>query len=629
MPQKIRVLDELTINQIAAGEVIENPASVVKELVDNSIDAGATEICVEIKGGGRQLIRITDNGCGMNADDALLCLERHATSKISNVDDIQSLFTMGFRGEAIPSIASISKFTLITAQNNIDQEIGSVTGTMVIVDGGKVIQCCPAARSPGTTIEVHSLFFNVPVRKKFQKSPSVDVTEIQKMLSLLALANPYITFQLISDGKTLLKTSYNNRSELIEDLSDRIPEVLGKEFARALIPVDVTSPDFSLKGYVGVPTFNRNNRTGQHLFINRRPVYSQIISFAVKEGYGPSLAPNRYPVFVLHLDIPGDLVDVNVHPQKKEVRLRQEQQIREKITQAVEDALSANSGAFTSELMPSFACLEVPTHYAVEEKKEFIIDKPIETEKSWSDSYKSFDLPKKTPLNNSYKAIVQEEPSLFSNQTQEIKPVNAVKIIGTIPRYIIIDANSLSYDATSPIYNQTWGGLCLIDQKAAHSRVIYEKLIESQDTNKEIQPLLVPYVFEVTPLEGALLKENNDELKKLGIEIHQTSPNSYTLDALPAIFGNTDLSRFVSEILLCLNESKFEGFKEFERKISYGASQAAISQKVRLNSEEAQKLVESLFSCKYPYQCPLNKSTMIYITPEELLKKFSRGSYDK
>ena len=298
MVSKIRVLSENSINKIAAGEVIENPASVVKELVENSLDAGATDICVEIKGGGRQLIRVTDNGSGMSADDALLCLERHATSKIRDVQDIHQITSLGFRGEAIPSIASISKFMLLTCLHEKSEE-----GTLVIVEGGNILKCAPAACSPGTTIEVKSLFFNVPVRKKFQKSPAYDTTEILKMLSLLALGHPDIKFQLISNQEILLNAPAPLSTSFDDQLGERINAVLGSEFFQGTCHAQGSKGDLELQGYIGLPACTRHNRTGQFLFINKRAVFSPLISYAVREGYGPSLSTNRHPLFVLHLNL--------------------------------------------------------------------------------------------------------------------------------------------------------------------------------------------------------------------------------------------------------------------------------------------------------------------------------------
>lgn len=344
MPSKIRVLSDHTINKIAAGEVIENPASVVKELVENSLDAGSTDICIEIQGGGRQMIRISDNGCGMNSDDALLCLERHATSKLREVEEIHSLSTMGFRGEAIPSIASISKFNLLTcpAKEGDTEPVGS----MVIVDGGKMVSCSPAARSQGTTIEVKSLFFNVPVRKKFLKSPSIDASEILKTVSLIALGHPSIKFQLIIDGKNTLIAHSSKDPAFGTQLQERIESVLGTDFTRNATYIEETKDGISLKGVIGQPGYTRHNRTGQYLFINKRGVVSPLVAYAVKDGFGSSIPSGRFPVFVLHLEVSGDLVDVNVHPQKREVRLRQEQTIKELIIKAVRNGIGQGSSAY-------------------------------------------------------------------------------------------------------------------------------------------------------------------------------------------------------------------------------------------------------------------------------------------
>lgn len=366
MPSKIRVLDERTINQIAAGEVIENPASVVKELVENAIDAGSTDICIEIKGGGRQLIRVSDNGCGMIQDDALLCLERHATSKIRNVDDIYAIGTMGFRGEAIPSIAAISKFTLMTCYK------GENKGTMVSVEGGKILQSTPVVHAPGTTVEVKSLFFNVPVRKKFQRSPAYDANEILKMISQIALGYPEIKFQLMSDQKTILTApTTNSEATFQEKLKQRIKDILGMDFVETSYSVSGAQEGYKLQGLIGMPAFTRHNRSGQYLFINRRAVVSPLIGYAVRAGYGTTLSTQRHPVYALHLTVPGELVDVNVHPQKREVRLRQEQILREMVVAAIRDALQQNP-------QPTVEVVSLPASFP-EEKHHFSLpDVPLQ-----------------------------------------------------------------------------------------------------------------------------------------------------------------------------------------------------------------------------------------------------------
>lgn len=619
MASKIRVLDEQTINQIAAGEVIENPASVVKELVDNSLDAGATEICVEIKDGGRQLIRLTDNGCGMSEDDALLCLERHATSKIKHVEDIHSIMTMGFRGEAIPSIASISKFTLLTCSaTSTDQN-----GTLIIVEGGKVLKCAPAVRSHGTTIEVKALFFNVPVRRKFQKAPVYDTNEILKMLTSLSLANPAIKFELISDQEVTLSSNPVSESDFKTQLGERIRSVLGNDFFTTLVPISGSCEECTLEGYIGLPAYTRPNRTGQYLFVNRRPIVNPVISFAVRDGYGTTLSTNRHPIFVLHFNMPGDLVDVNVHPQKREVRIRQEQMIKDMILQAVSNSLQ--SCGMTQSLEPSFVSYQsIPMDY--EPKEEY---KPTFTFPTAS-SNKVYD---PVPTSKSFQTWEPEKPlvgaqpiakpqELFTYSAPEISPP---RVLATLPRYILLDGHTLMDRFASAALSKD--GLCLLDQKAVHARIIFEKLVKhiKKEKSFEIQMLLIPYTLEVTPIETALLKEHLDDLNKMGIEVKEFGTNTFMIDAIPQIFGNIEIASFIKEVIQGLREST-DGMhkREIERRIAVSASRAAMSAEKRLSLEEAQMLVNQLVLCEMPFVCPFGHPTITSLSAADLAKQFHK-----
>lgn len=616
MPSKIRVLDEQTINKIAAGEVIENPSSVVKELVENSMDAGATEICVEIKGGGRQLIRISDNGCGMNSDDALLCLERHATSKIREIDDIHSIYTMGFRGEAIPSIASISKFTLMTCPqpDNAGDKSKDTSGTMVVVDGGKVVQCSSIARSPGTTIEVKSLFFNVPVRKKFQRSPAYDVNEILKMISSIALGNPKIKFELISDQKTLLAARSTQEKSLLEALKQRIDEVLGEEFATGTCPIEITKGENKLQGFIGTPGNTRHNRTGQYLFINKRPVISPLVSFAVRDGYGSSLPPNRHPIFVLYLTVPGMLVDVNVHPQKREVRLRQEQALKELIMQAVRDGLQASGPAvLESHNLPAMDFSFAPPSPIKEPSAPFTFSrKPDSFNLPIKDV--EFQLPKPLQAEKSTPLASQTPPQLFSSPT----PI-APKVLATMRQYILVDASTF----------QKGEGICVIDQRLAHARIIFERLSEQAQKRSlqlPVQTLLIPHTFTTSPVESALLLEHLEALNNLGLSIRQSGPNAFLVDAIPQVFGNTDMRALITEFVQTMAE--FDGgnavLNKIESQIALAASRSAVSQQRRLTIDEAQGLVNQLVQCKTPFQCPKGRPVVICLSHEELAKRFQK-----
>lgn len=622
MESKIRVLSEHTINQIAAGEVIENPASVVKELVENAIDAEASEISVEIVGGGRNLIRISDNGFGMSADDAVLCLERHATSKIKNVDDIQTILTMGFRGEAIPSIASISKFSILTCPK--DQEIG----TLVIVEGGRILKCEKAPRSHGTTIEVKSLFYNVPVRRKFQKSPNIDANEILKMLSMIALGNPSIKFELISNEKTTLFTKKPINGTPLENLKNRIKSILGADFIESSFAVSGSLDGIQVEGFIGCPSITRQNRTGQYLFINQRAVQNPYISYAVRNAYGTALASNRHPIYVLHLTIPGDLVDVNVHPQKKEVRLRQEQALKDLVIKSVEQALQKSGFSFeqdTADAYPYPQYQAVTPQFSLNQKYQASqyqnLVNEAKDENIYSYTYQaknegpkngSNELQSNSPIQTSFEA----QPNLFSNESSGL----TINVLATIPQFILVDPTTLK---SANSYSAKDGTIvCLIDQKAAHTRIIFEKLLEYKDIS--IQTLLIPYVFETTATTSFQILEQIDFLCKMGIQIYQSGPNTFTVDAIPDFFGNSDVQTFLEDLINQLSEFQNSDLieKEKEKRLAISAVRASISDNKRLSLDEAKNLVNQLMKCKSPYQCPRGKPIFASLTKNDLQNFF-------
>jgi len=643
MSCKIRVLNEHTINKIAAGEVIENPASVIKELVENSIDAGSTEICIEIKGGGRQLIRVTDNGCGMGPDDALLCLERHATSKIRSLEDIYALHTMGFRGEAIPSIASISKFTLLTYSRPSDGTSSKPPeGTMILVDGGKIIKCSPAARNPGTTIEVKSLFFNVPVRKKFQKSPAHDTNEILKMLSVLALGNPTIRFELISDQKCLLSTSPRTESTFPERLGQSLTEVLGKDFFEETCQIQGQKGDYHLQGFIGLPSHSRHNRTGQYLFINQRGVFSPLIAFAVRQGYGTTLPPNRHPVYVLHLTVPGSSVDVNVHPQKKEVKLRHEQLIKDLVSQAVSQALQNQCISWVKEeASPSFIFEtalppEPPFAFSMPPEPQFKSDlasweaqsaSPVDKPSSFPTSFHiHFADEKPLPAPKIRMEQPVESPTLFDVMPTRRTP----RVMTAFPGYLLLDPATLP--SNERFSNIDRSGLYLVDQRAAHSRVIFEKLIQLSENSEanstfHIQALLIPYTLDLTPIEAHLLRQNLDGIHQFGIQVREIGPSTFAVEGLPQVLEKADINSLIHSILQSLRDfNDTQALKKEQQKaIALNASRMAIGRQSCLSLQEGQALADQLFSCKMPYQCPVGKATVAYISQEELSKLFQKS----
>lgn len=646
MSSKIRVLTDLTINKIAAGEVIENPASVIKELVENSLDAGATKVCVEIKGGGRQLIRVSDNGCGMSKDDALLCLERHATSKIRHVEDIQSLVTMGFRGEALPSIASISKFTLLTCLQQHEQQ--SQEGTMVIVEGGQILSCTPAVRSPGTTIEVKSLFFNVPVRKKFQKSPTYDTQEILKILGILALGHPTIDFELISDQKILLDTRSSNFSDQFQDrLRGRIEAVLGRDFFSMLYPVCFHKEPYRLEGYIGLPTYNRHNRTGQYLYVNQRAVQCPTIAFAIREGYGTALPTQRHPLFVLHFAIPGSLVDVNVHPQKKEIRLRQELTLRENIMQAIQatlhkqgfgegqfNAISSNGLYKLADLVedPKYEALLSPLPDFSRELNEIPQDEEESPNKMPLSSSSASWPPPPLLISPPSPPLIRPKPTNISsfekrlNLFQSLPKKTSPRVLATSFRFILIDPSTL--EACPFEINKE--GLCLVDQRGAHARIQYERLLkqltQAENAPRYIQPLLVPLTFNFSLLEAAILKENLAILNRMGFGIQEFGEHTFIVDAIPDLIKEEEVKECLTAIIQDIQDLSDTRRiqREKEKQIAMAACRAAKATTKHLAIEEAQALINQLFDCDNPFYCPMGNGIVAHLSTEELLKYFQR-----
>lgn len=593
MPSKIRVLTEQTINQIAAGEVIENPASVVKELIENSIDAGSTGITLEIRAGGRQLIRISDNGCGMSRDDAVLCLERHATSKIRNLDDLNELHTMGFRGEAIPSIASISKMTILTKCAE------ETDGTLVMVEGGRLLSCGPAARSQGTTIEIKSLFFNVPVRKKFQKSPAYDVQEIQKMLNLIALANPGIQFEFINNEELAFKAQPPRNAEQLDQLKERIEAVLGTPFIQDAIPVSLNKGNLNLTGFLGSPFYHRPNRTGQYLFINNRPIQSSLIAYAIREGYGMTLPPNRYPCFVLYLNLPGDEVDVNVHPQKKEVRLSREQQVREMIIQAVENALSSSTHPFLQ--MTTTEAVELPAFVA-----EPIVPMAIPLPPPIS-NYAPQPIPKPAPVQ-----MEMAHPATYSPHQP------TARVLAVIPGYVLVDPTCFPRQIAKQ-------GLCLVELHAAQTRIIFESLL-SKKSAPETQALLIPITIDLSPSDADLLRSKLEDLQTLGLHIREFGTHTFMVDQMPLLLQDTDIQKLIKELIAEFQEnSTSNSFHNDQRKrLAMAACRIAKQTDDCMNVGSAQLLMDKLLRCENPYQSPFGKPTMAHITPEELAGKFHK-----
>ena len=550
MPSKIRILSEQTINQIAAGEVVENPASVVKELVENALDARATKVVVEIQSGGFQRICIHDDGEGMNRDDALLCFERHATSKIFDASDLGALSTFGFRGEALSSIAAIAKVSLTTATSGFE-------GTRVEVEGGRVLSCEPCPRNQGTTIEVRSLFYNVPARRAFQRSVAASTSEVVRLFTALSLAEPHVHFELMQDKKMLLCAPSCKKDESLEE---RLEDVLGKQFfSSAPLKVFFKEGSITIEGYIGEPSDVRMNRTGQYLYLNKRLVSSSQISFAAKEGYGTRIALDRYPLFVLHLSVACDAVDVNVHPQKREVRFKEETKVKESVLKAVSQAFKNNQP--TASFSPFFP----------------------------------FSFKEEAPLVFREGESSQEMTLAFTEEVVR-------KPLAVICDYLLLEEK---------------GKLVIVDLKTAHARILLEMFLKKERAAEQ-QGLLFPINVALSKEEMSDLELHLEELEAIGFSLHFSGKNSVFVEAIPPFLELAD----IQELLQQLVEDLSALTKIQERQLAAVAYRIAKGRKKPFVLQEAVGLFEQLLRCRSPYDSPQGNPTMVYLSNEELAQFF-------
>ncbi len=623
MSSKIRILCDKTINQIAAGEVIENPSSVIKELVENSLDAKAAQIDIAITSGGRKLIRISDNGKGMNYDDALLCFERHATSKFEKLDDMRDLMTMGFRGEALPSIASVAKMTLLTNYNQTSD------ATEVSISGGRLLHSSVASRRQGTTVEVRDLFFNVPVRREFQKSVSYDIHETHKLVTSLALANPDVKFSLLSDNKLMMSTSPRIQCSWHNNLKFHIQKIFGNHFVSLLCSVNFKEDDIVIKGFIGLPTAHRYNRSHQYLFLNHRYVSSAVISFAVSDGYGTRLANRRFPIYILHVEIPPHTVDVNVHPQKKEIRLKEEIRVKRIIGKAIDLALQGLSS------------IDPLDTVSVAVDSNLSSSLPFKKEEPWSDDRylrappvkPNFKEPgyskpiEQIKIETKSMTTYRNKKTIFEDENLMLDLDSCPRILGVIEGYLLIDSQSVYHKLRIPGQEDLAKGILLVDQSRAKARILFEKLIdalEKEAKSLEVQALLLPVTFDFSSLDSELILQYLEEFNRIGIQMHKVEENQFIVAALPALIETSDVKNLILRILEDLKLFDIsKGLREEKQKrLALAACQAAARQSKALSSMHAEALFQQLMKCKSPYQSPTGKPTIIYLSTDEITKKF-------
>jgi DNA mismatch repair protein MutL len=665
---RIRLLSEQVANQIAAGEVVERPASVVKELVENSLDADAKKISVEIGAGGRSLIRVTDDGTGMSRDDALLCLERHATSKILRAEDLASIATMGFRGEALPSIASVSRFTLTTREREND----SPEGTQIIVNGGKISEVKAAGSATGTSLEVRQLFFNLPARRKFLRTEETEAAHIQHYLTLAALAYPEVAFAFIKDGRAVWQLpavkSGVATSSRIEALRERLRALLGDE---KLLPVNFTAaldqdhplPDendifenaspekpenlnsvsqIRIWGLIGSPGVSRATRESQFTFVNRRPVENRGLNYALIEGYHTSLMKGRYPVCCLFLEINPAAVDVNIHPAKREVKFHREFEIRKFVTQAVRDTLlgfhvepEKPKTDFNAEVqrrreeIKSASELSAPALPNFPEKLKPVPTVPAQT----------FPVPQ-TPFKMGFSPQRSEAAAGSSlPATTEIKIPSSILHPPSAP-----EVRVPSSSAATPLLNvplrlvgvigklyvllESDRGLVLLDQHAAHERILFEQMMTRIESNAVApsQKLLLPETIELPPRDATFLREQLPALTRLGVGLNEFGERTFLLDALPPFVKVSDPRRFVFNLVDELRAAGREVnlARLGEHTVAKTVCRHAVKANDPLGRAELENLVEDLRRCAMPYTCPHGRPTLIEMNYRELEKKFGR-----
>jgi DNA mismatch repair protein MutL len=663
---RVRLLPEHVANQIAAGEVIERPASIVKELVENSLDAGATRIQVEIQAGGRSLVRVTDDGIGMNRDDALLCLERHATSKIVKAEDLAAIATMGFRGEALPSIASVSRFTLTTRE----RESASPEGTQVIVNGGKIIEVKAAGCATGTSVEVRQLFFNLPARRKFLRTEETEAAHVQHYLTLAALAFPEVAFTFVKDTRTVWQLPAQRQgadaAAKISALRERLRALLGdvklievdfstehaestdvtdegESFEDALrerpkSPVASRSAQFRVWGLIGAPGVSRATREDQHVFVNRRPVENRGINFALLEGYHTALMKGRYPVCCLFLEINPAAVDVNIHPAKREVKFHREGEVRRSVADAVRQALLAFHSAQSEvsglkakvgEAGAARSVTEVGTDtYVVPENvtptlPQFPANAALPPRPSEQPALKmgfaparpSAPAPVAAPI-AANASQVSQPPTLDSRPSTVPPPLLAVplRLVGVVGRlYVVLESDR---------------GLVLLDQHAAHERILFEQMLERLERKEQApsQKLLLPETIELAPRDANFLRGQLEVLTRLGVGLSEFGEQTFLLDALPPFVKVGDARGFTLDLV---DELKAVGqdvnsARLGEHVVAKTVCRHAVKANDPLAGRELENLVEDLRRCAMPYTCPHGRPTIIEMNYRELERKFGR-----
>ena len=576
----IVLLDDLTINKIAAGEVIERPLNVVKEVVENSIDAGATKITIEIKRGGKQLIKVVDNGKGIQKDDMDIALERHATSKLRKIEDLENIYTMGFRGEALASISAVSKLTMISRTNKDD------FGNKIIAEAGDIIQREETGSPIGTTIIVENLFFNVPVRYKFLKQDATEFKYIKDWVQKAIFSNPSISFKLINEDKVVFQSNGNGK---IEDI---IYSIYGKELKENIVKVDFEEEGIKVTGVIGNTRIARDSRKDQIIFLNKRNIRNQILTNSADQAFKGSIGIGKYGFFILNLEMPANFYDINVHPTKMEVRFVDEDKIYKIFYHAIKNAM------LTKEFLGNTQ-VEKNEEYVANEFK--FLTNHFTKETNTNNYFSRLTV----NANKSINILEEKDDLIYRQNKRDVQ----YKYIGIIFRtFIIVEIEDQLY---------------LIDQHAAHERLLYEQIKENYKNNmsSNSQMMLVPEIYNLTHKESEFVTQNIEMFKIYGFDIELFGSNSVKINGIPDIEYRSKSKNIFLEVLDEMITNERVSLKDVEERfIATVACKAAVKANMDLNQHEVDYLIQNLLKLKNPYTCPHGRPTTIKFSKDELFK---------
>lgn len=643
----IRILDQSTIDKIAAGEVIERPSSIVKELVENSIDAGATAVTVEIKDGGISMIRVTDNGAGIDKDEVRTAYMRHATSKLETAKDLQGVATLGFRGEALSTIAAVSQTEMVTKTRD------SLTGVKYVIHGGKEVEFKEIGAPDGTTILVKNVFYNTPARLKFLKSNMTEGSYINDLITRLALSSPTISFRLISNGKTVVDTTGNGK------VKDVIYSIYGRDITRNLLEVHSKVGDIEIDGYIGKPFISKGNRSFENYFINHRYIKSNIVNRAIEEGYKTFVMQHKFPFTALYLTLPGNLLDVNVHPTKMEFRYHDEKELFSAVHKAILEGLSekelipetsepvthrkpAGSPAYTD--MKPFVSPANPDNRKQDINRQDIsksdirkpdIRKPEQGERkpysvkpqSAGSSYTILE----ALLPESLRKEFREEAPYVSNEDERKKIPNPEPETYEQKSIFLSEQAMKKHRIIGQVFDTYWlieygDELYIMDQHAAHEKVNYERFLKEFKNKKPVsQQIFPPEIISVTASEKLLIQENIELFQKAGFELEDFGGSEWKLIAIPVDLYGLKGREIFQELTADLSDGVSDVTEDiFVRKLSTMACKAAIKGGQAVSEREIEYLLEQLLTLDNPYTCPHGRPTIIRMSKTDLEKKFKR-----